>query len=99
MMAPAAKPPRPQPQPPRHRTFSTAPDAAFLSAGFPGIADALVAVTAMPAPQSSAAASFVRFDMLVSSGISAWIVATRELLSVNSGRGVSVPGPDDCPNR
>ena len=58
--APAAKPPSPQPQPPPrpHRTFSTAPGAAFLSATFlsvtfAGIADALIAVIAMPAPHSS----------------------------------------------
>jgi hypothetical protein len=63
----------------------------LLSAEFAGIADALVAVSAMPALQISAAASFLRFDMLVSSGISAWKVATRELLLMNSGRGVSVP--------
>jgi len=43
---------------------------------FAGIADAGIAVSAMPTPHSSAAASFLRFDMLVSSGYPPGYVAT-----------------------
>jgi hypothetical protein len=44
------------------------PDTAFLSPGLAGIADAGVTASAMPAQHSSAAASFLWFDIFVSSG-------------------------------
>src|SRR5713226_4744701 len=64
MIAPAAKPPRPHPQP--HRTVSMSLGAAFLSASawVAGVADAVFAVRAIAATHVSAAASLLTwFDM------------------------------------
>jgi hypothetical protein len=63
-----------------------------LSARFAGIADALVAVSAMPALHKSAAASIPWFDIFASSEYSIGYAATMEPVTKNSGWGVSVPG-------
>src|SRR5262249_39164934 len=62
---PATMPSTTVPAAPSH--VLTAPGTAFLSARFAGIPDAGIAVSAMPTPHSSAAATFPWFDMLVSS--------------------------------